>query len=425
MHTTVEQDKDFLMMQAPKNFRPEPYEYHEELTLRVEDLTNLGRGIARDGDWVVQVAHVLPGETIKARVYRNHKSYSVADCIEVLESSPERVEPVCPLYSDCGGCQYQHVSYKAQLEWKQRHVKESMNRIGGVDIEVLPVFPSPKPYGYRSKLTPHFQKDKDGEIGAIGFLRQGSRRAILDVPQCPIATEGINAALTEARQNLRSTWKRKKGGTLLLRDTQEGVTTDSQAIVSETVNDLVFQFKAGEFFQNNSFLLPEMVSHVVSEAEGEGLECLVDAYCGGGLFALSAAKRFARVMGVEISRDGFDWARANAVVNRIENCEFLLGNASEIFAEVNISGESCSLVVDPPRKGCGDDFLRQALAFGPARIIYVSCDPSTQARDSQYLIEGGYAIVKAQPFDLFPQTRHVENVLTFVKESPSSHEANP
>jgi 23S rRNA (uracil1939-C5)-methyltransferase/tRNA (uracil-5-)-methyltransferase len=303
-------------------------------------------------------------------------------------------------------------------------VKESLNRIGGVDIEVLPVFPSPKPYGYRSKLTPHFQTGKDGEIGAIGFLRQGSRRAILDVPQCPIATEGINSALTDARQNLRSTWKRKKGGTLLLRDTQEGVTTDSQAIVSETVNDLVFQFKAGEFFQNNSFLLPEMVSYVVSEAKGDGLECLVDAYCGGGLFALSAAQSFPRVMGVEISRDGFDWARANAVVNRIENCEFLLGNASEIFAELNISGESCSLVVDPPRKGCGDDFLRQALAFGPARIIYVSCDPSTQARDSQYLIEGGYVIVKAQPFDLFPQTRHVENVLTFVKESPSSHEAN-
>ena len=144
MRTTVEQDKDFFMTQAPKNFQPEPYEYHEELTLQVEDLTNLGRGIARDSDWVVQVAHVLPGETIKARVYRNHKSYSVADCIEVLESSPDRVEPVCTLYSDCGGCQYQHVSYTAQLEWKQRHVKESLNRIGGVDIEVLPVSP-PRP----------------------------------------------------------------------------------------------------------------------------------------------------------------------------------------------------------------------------------------------------------------------------------------
>ena len=158
-----------------------------------------------------------------------------------------------------------------------------------------------------------------------------------------------------------------------------------------------------------------MVGHVVEEASGEDLDCLVDAYCGGGLFALSAARNFEKVMGVEISRDGFDWARANAVLNRIENCEFLLGAASEVFDEVDTSSENCSLVVDPPRKGCDEDFLDQVLSFGPSRIVYISCDPSTQARDAKTLIKGGYRVLKAQPFDLFPQTRHVENILTFAK----------
>ena len=403
------------MIDAPKGFRQEPYAYHHELTLRVKDLTNLGHGVARDGDWVVQVAHVLPGEKIRARVFRNHKNYSEADCLEVLESAPERVDALCPLHGTCGGCQYQHVAYETQLSWKRRHVRECLSRIGDIEVEVSPTMPSPKPYGYRSKLTPHFQGRKDGQIGDIGFLRQGSRRALVDVLSCSIATDAINEALPAARENLRASWKGKKGGTLLLRDTQEGVTTDPQAVVSEKVGDLVLQFKAGEFFQNNPFLLPIMVEHVVEEASGEGLDCLVDAYCGGGLFALSAARNFEKVMGVEISRDGFDWARANAALNRIENCEFLLGSASGVFAEVDASGENCSLVVDPPRKGCDEDFLDQALAFGPSRIVYVSCDPSTQARDAKTLIKGGYRVLRAQPFDLFPQTRHVENVLTFAK----------
>lgn len=403
------------MRQPPKGFRPEPYEYHQELTLRVENLTNLGQGIARDGKWVVQVSQVLPGELIRARIFRNHKNYSAADCLEVLEPSPAREMPVCSLYGTCGGCQYQHVAYATQLDWKRLHVEECLERIGGIEVRVSPTIASPKPYGYRSKLTPHFQKGKDGKIGNIGFLQNGSRRAIVDVAACPIAVEAINESLPEAREKLKTTWKGKKGGTLLLRHSQEGVTTDPQEIVSEKMGSLVLQFKAGEFFQNNSFLLPSIVGHVVSEARGESLDCLVDAYCGGGLFALSAAEHFKRVVGVEISRDGFDWARANARLNRIENCKFFLGKAEEIFADVEDPGDHCSLILDPPRKGCDEKFLQQAVVFGPAKIIYVSCDPSTQARDAKCLLANGYKTLKAQPFDLFPQTRHVENVITFAK----------
>ena len=155
-----------------------------------------------------------------------------------------------------------------------------------------------------------------------------------------------------------------------------------------------------------------MVDHVVSQAREKNSALLVDAYCGVGLFSLCAAAYFERVVGIEISREGFEWARANALLNKIDNAEFLLGDASTIFEELESRRQNCSLVIDPPRKGCDEDFLKQTLAFRPERIIYVSCEPATQARDVGKLLEGGYRLLHCKPFDLFPQTRHVENVVT-------------
>ena len=399
----------------PKGFNADPYEYHQELILEIENITNLGYGIARDNDWVIQVAFVLPGEKVRVQIFRNHKNYSEADCIEVISASPDRVEPECSLFGICGGCQYQSVKYSTQVEWKRKQVYDSFSRIGGLDVSVKAVISSPKKYGYRSKLTPHYEKTRSDNPKKIGFLRYGSRKVIIDVPQCPIATENINHALPSARVELQNTQNKKKGGTLLLRDTIEGVITNPKEVVSERVGDLIFQFKAGEFFQNNPFILPKLVDYVIQQAKLDNADLLVDAYCGGGLFSLSAAKHFKRVLGIEISREGFEWARANASINRIENAEFFLGNASSIFSELENNNENCSLVIDPPRKGCDEDFLQQAIAFQPNKIIYVSCDPVTQARDAKILVEGGYKIIEVQPFDLFPQTRHVENIVTFLR----------
>ena len=191
--------------------------------------------------------------------------------------------------------------------------------------------------------------------------------------------------------------------------------TNPKEVVSEKVGELIFQFKAGEFFQNNPFILPKLVDYVIQQAKMDHSQLLVDAYCGGGLFSLSAARDFEKVLGIEISREGFEWARANASINRIENAEFYLGNASSIFSEIENKSENCSLIVDPPRRGCDEDFLKQAIAFNPNKIIYVSCDPATQARDAKILVQGGYKITEVQPFDLFPQTRHVENIVTFIR----------
>lgn len=410
------------MCSAPRNFVPEPYPYHHEFDLVVERLTNLGQGVCRDAGWVVMVPFVLPGERIRARVFRNHKNFSEADLLEVLEPSPERVEPRCPLFGDCGGCQYQHQDYASQLAWKRRHVVDALQRIGGLRPEVEPTQGSPEPYGYRAKLTPHYEKVRrdadpsDPGQWPIGFLREG-RRSLVDVPQCPIATPAVNQALPEARKMLqeRAHWL-KRGGTLLLRETDQGVLTDPRATAFQTVSGLTFRHQAGEFFQNNPIILPLLVEHVRSEAASSGARYLVDAYCGVGVFALTCADRFEAVAGVELGERAVQFARENARANGIANVSFHAASAEAVFGEIVWPGGETAVVVDPPRRGCDEVFLRQLFAFNPRTVVYVSCDPATQARDARLISEAGYAIARVLPFDLFPQTRHIENVITFVRE---------
>ena len=243
--------------------------------------------------------------------------------------------------------------------------------------------------------------------------------------------------------------------------------TDPDECVFERVGHLTFKFKAGEFFQNNPFVLPKLVDHVVTQARapltaasggesGRGAQReqpgqpglrratrLIDTYCGGGLFCLSAARHFERCAGIEISKRNVVSARGNAELNGVANCRFLEGSAEDIFAAVEkedartasrqvakgkqeqqsggsdsspssaFNPSSTVVVVDPPRRGCSPEFLEQLVAFRPARVVYVSCDPATQARDAKELVRCGYAVRDVTPFDLFPQTRHIENVMTF------------
>jgi 23S rRNA (uracil1939-C5)-methyltransferase/tRNA (uracil-5-)-methyltransferase len=406
------------MNNTPKGFTPHPYPYHHLLDLEIESITNLGLGIGRDNGWVVQVPYVLPGERIKARIYRNHKNYSSADCISIVKASSNRVEPSCDLFGECGGCQYQHMEYAAQLEWKQKQVEDSFARIGGIEFTVNQPIPSPQKYGYRSKLTPHFEKPHPAHSFKVGFLKQGTRRVLVDIDQCPIATPAINQAMLPAKQRLQDRLHGlKKGGTLLFRDTNQSISTDPNEFVQERVGNLTFQFRAGEFFQNNPFILTDLVNYVIQQSQPQESSFLIDAYCGSGLFGISAASYFKKVIGIEISREGFLGAQANAELNRITNTEFILGDASSIFDTIDSTFRPCTLLVDPPRKGCDQNFLSQALAFSPNYIVYISCDPATQARDAKILMDGGYSILDIQPFDLFPQTRHIESVMTLRKES--------
>ena len=403
-----------MSFRPPKKFVPTPFEYHQEIELTIDALTNLGSGLGRIDGWVVFVPFCLPGERVKARVYRNDKNFSQADLVEVLEPSPDRANPQCPLFGSCGGCQYQHLDYAKQLDWKTRQVGELMQHMAGITYPVNHCLSTDQIWNYRSKITPHFDQPRNGEIGAIGF--RGNTSRLVDVKQCPIAMNEINAALPEIRDNIRATaHKYKRGATILLRATQGRVETDPKATAIEEVGELKFKFLAGDFFQNNPFILPSFTGYVAKHAAVGDVKYLVDAYCGSGLFALTLSKSFQEVAGVEVSETSCEWARKNAQANGITNAKFLTASAEAIFAEISFPGNETAVVIDPPRKGSTPEFLDQLIQFGPARVVYVSCDPATQVRDLKHLVAGGYQLADVQPFDLFPHTRHLECVMTLVK----------
>lgn len=373
----------------------------------------------------------LPGETVQIRVHRNNKNYSEADLVEVIKPSEERVEPPCKYFSQCGGCQYQHMSIDGQRRWKAKQVETVLNKIGGIDIDELKVNPAigtvDNLYGYRAKLTPHYNAPRNSNDLRIGFQKRGTR-VMIDVDECIIGTPDINLMYDEARKRITESIREKelngekmpkKGATLLFRECDRGIEIDQRETVSHTLEGIKFSFKAGEFFQNNYHVLPLMVNHVLKMAQGDGCDRLIDAYCGSGLFALSAAKYFKTVHGVEVSEIATNAAIESAKMNDITNAEFTCGVSQEIFSKVShLPPDNTVMIIDPPRRGCDESFLQQFADFKPKKLVYVSCDPSTQARDTKYILDlgAGYSIVDITPFDLFPQTRHIENCITFIRE---------
>ncbi len=447
-----------------KKYNDQPFPYHHELEMEISTLTNLGVGLGRvliagpqpsavsnqpieserdsarrnsasrnEGGWVVMVPFTLPGERVKVRVYRNHKNYSEADLLEVLTPSPHRIAPRCPLFGRCGGCQYQHLTYVEQLKWKRQQVEELLKYMAGVEFAVSPVIASPREYGYRSKITPHFNpplhrfaelrrdksapQTKEAPFMPIGFLKAGNRFELVDVPRCDIATDAINARLPEVRAGILAKAETyTRGATVLLREASGAVTTDYDAIITETVGQLKLHFLARDFFQNNPFILPAFTGYVREQAAGSGARFLVDAYCGSGLFTLSCAPAFERVAGIELSETSVKFATENTATNGITNATFQAGDASQIFAGLRFPPGETAVVIDPPRKGCDESFLTQFFAFGPRAVVYVSCDPATQMRDLKTFLAAGYTLKSVQPFDLFPQTRHLECVITLTRQ---------
>ena len=434
----------------------------QELSLSIHDLTNLGLGVGRkelsDGsNWIIMVPLVLPGEEVMVRIGKNNSSYSEAELVRVIKPSPDRVIPKCTYFSICGGCQYQHMSYDSQKKWKHNQVKTALERIGRIEHPVVnPIVAPADPYGYRSKLTPAYEEvvttENIKEL-KIGFKMRATHH-VVDVDRCAIASDRVNEGFASMRQMLQNDGERdrnkknkklknnrtfigsssnngrnhngihrSKNKTLLLRDNGEGlVETDGNNPVSVTVNGIKFQQRAKDFFQSNAQAVPYLVDHVITHAVGDDCHHLVDTYCGCGLFALCSASRFKSVHGIEISTHAASAAANNAAINNITNAHFTSGKAENIFKTIskdnNMKYPSANtvVVVDPPRAGCDRVFLDQLLEYRPKKIVYVSCDPATQARDARILLDGGYEIRDVTPFDMFPQTRHMENVIVFIEK---------
>jgi len=350
--------------------------------VRIERVAFGGAGVGRLADGMVCfVPYSAPGELVRVRVVSRKKNHSLGELVEVLEPAAGRVEPVCPAFGTCGGCQYQHLSYEVQLEIKRAQVEEALRRIAKIPAPAVEaVRPSPLAYAYRNRLSVHTR------AGRTGFFARGTGR-VVDVGRCAIASEEVNGRLARYRAS------RPDDGERTLR-------AEAPFHGFRQVNDGAAEVLAG----------------VVAELAGPGGGHLVDAYCGAGFFGLRLAGIFGEVTGIEWSAGAVRHARENAPAN----ARFLEGPVEGLLAEVlrtRPPGETCVLF-DPPAEGLGPGVIDIVLAEGPLRVIYVSCDPSTLARDAARLA-AEYSLVRACPVDMFPQTAQIECACLFEK-SPTA-----
>uniref|UniRef100_A0A0W0FSW6 Putative tRNA methyltransferase n=2 Tax=Moniliophthora roreri TaxID=221103 RepID=A0A0W0FSW6_MONRR len=442
-----------------------PFAYHEVLELEVKMICSNGDGLAQSDredirPWVVVVPFAMPGERVRAKIFRNERMHSMADFIEIVRPNLELRDDArikCKYFSKCGGCQYQMLSYEKQLEFKRDVVvkayKNYSNLLESSVPTIQPTMPSPLQYGYRTKITPHFQAPpkldrdvlqkevSDGKVPdwlKIGFNYQGQNK-VIDIEECPIATPILNDALPGVRDNIYKTIHTyKKGATLLLRESIDtsgdadgkACITSNHASIREKVGDFSFEYLAGSFFQNNNSILPSLTSYVrdaifslYPPEDSARPTHLIDTYCGSGLFAITLSPYFSQIAGIEISADSILYASHNARLNNIpsEKISFRSGDASDIFSTVSdFPPDKTVMVIDPPRKGCDDAFINQLLKFRCRFVAYVSCNVHTQARDigkilkaTEHEKEGEgkkYVLDSLRGFDLFPQTAHVESV---------------
>jgi tRNA/tmRNA/rRNA uracil-C5-methylase (TrmA/RlmC/RlmD family) len=364
----------------------------QKVTVTISDIAFGGEGVARFQDLVVFVPFVACGEVVEAEVVEVHKRFARARLVQVLQPAAERVAPLCPYFGICGGCQYQHLSYDTQLQTKRKQISDLFQRLGGFRPEIVsPVIPCPQPYGYRNRIMIRSQWDKPRQRLNIGFIRADSR-LVVDIEECKIAEPALNEQIKRVRQE-----PPPRGGIkVVLRIPPEG-----------------WEVPPDSFFQNNFFLLPELVKVARGCVKQSGVRHLVDAYCGVGFFSLELSDLVDSFVGVEWDRLAIQAARQSAASRAITNGEFLAGAAEEALPALlaRFEPSRTAVLLDPPRKGCAAELLRVLRDTRPDRVIYVSCHPATMARDLNVLCgDSVFELARVVPLDMFPQTSHVECV---------------
>lgn len=362
------------------------------LTVQIQDLAFGGEGVARVNEFVLFVPFVIPGETVEVEVTEVKKSFGRAKLQRVITPAPSRTEPLCAHFGACGGCQYQHITYASQLQFKHKQVADLFQRIGNINPNlVAPIVPCPQPYGYRNRIMIRSQWNKPEQKLNIGFIRWDCG-LVEDIYECKIAEPALNQQITHVRQN-----PPPKGGIkVVLRIPPED-----------------WEVPRDSFFQNNFFLLPGLVQTVRQALQAAGTKHLVDLYCGVGFFGIELAEAVTSFVGVECDRMAITAARKNAAQRNRLNGEFISATVEEALPQLvnKFSAAATSVLMDPPRKGCLPQTLQLLREQRPAQIIYVSCHPATMARDLNILCaDGVFKLAGVTPLDMFPQTQHVECV---------------
>jgi 23S rRNA (uracil1939-C5)-methyltransferase len=445
-----------------------PVEKNKEYEIEITGMGHEGEGVGRIENFTVFVQGALQGETVLAKIIKVSKNYAVGKLIKVIKASPDRTNPVCEIYKKCGGCQLQHTSYEAQLRVKKQRVIDAIERIGKLeDVVVHDTIGMANPYRYRNKVQLPVG-EKNGEI-QIGFYAPKSHD-IIDMDVCHIQDEIADEVVKLTRKWMKSYgikpyneetgtgvvrhimvrrgFKTGEVMVVLISNTREvpyieefielisknikGIKSIIQNINSKktnvilgessrtlwgdnTITDYIGKFKFNispqSFFQVNPVQTEVLYNKALEYANLTGNEVVFDAYCGTGTISLFLAQKAKKVYGVEIVPQAIENAIENAKQNGVENAEFIVGESEKVIPELIEKGISADVVVvDPPRKGCERELLEAIAKMAPQRLVYVSCDPGTLARDLGILDELGYKTIEIQPVDMFPMTAHVECV---------------
>ena len=343
----------------------------------VSDVAFGGKGVARHEGKVFFIPFTAIGDEVKVGITRDKKKFAEAEVLEVLTPSPDRVVPKCHWYGQCGGCTYQHISYPAQLALKQRQVEQTLRRVGKLDeVPMRPIVPSPEPYAYRNRIRVHVTQRQ------VGFFAHASHE-LVTISRCELAEPGVNETLHDLRR--------------------AGPKDGDYTLVAEAERGRYFE-------QTNDAVAAEMLTLVESLVQ-PGHDLLIDAYCGGGFFAHRLAPKFTQVVGIEGNEFAIDNAKKTAALNE----RFIVGDVAEYLSGVlaPATPATTTLLLDPPSTGLDPRVLEHILASCPARIIYVSCNPATLARDIAALVPT-YRLESVTPLDMFPQTAEVEVVVSLV-----------
>ena len=445
---------------------------NQKLELFIEDMTDNGEGIGKAEGYPLFVAGAVPGDRVEALVLKAGKGYGFAKTVRVVTPSPDRTEPRCPVAGPCGGCQLQNLTYGAQLSFKERKVASCLSRIGGVaDPPVRPILGMDDPWNYRNKAQYPVSLSPDGRL-MCGFYGARSHR-IVEAGQCllgsPRQTEILAVVREWMEENGIAPYDEASGKGvvrhILIRESSDGsqsmvcvvanrdrlpaaeelvkklkdssvtsvsfnvnkektnvilghktVPLSGPPYIEDRIGENIYRVSPASFFQVNKRQTEVLYREALAAANLTGNEEVWDLYCGTGTITLFLARHAAVVHGVEVVAAAVADARANAARNNIRNVDFTAARAEELIPKLSAAGRFTAdvVVVDPPRKGCGSELLATLLDAKPARIVYVSCDPATLARDVKVLSEK-YRLEFAQPVDMFPQTVGVETIVQLSK----------
>ena len=447
---------------------------NDELILKIEDMGVDGAGIGKADGMTFFVKDAVIGDVVRAKVMKLKKTYGYARLMELLEASPDRVEPKCPYYRQCGGCQIQALSYEKQLEFKERKVRNNLERIGGFsEIPMEPIVGMEEPYHYRNKAQFPVGTDKDGHI-VTGFYA-GRTHTIIPNRDCalglPVNREILDLVIDFMEKYHVSAYDEKTGKGLVrhvlircgftskekmvcliingkslphseklveaLRKI-DGMTSISincntertnvilgrktvvlwgQEYITDQIGEISYEISPVSFYQVNPVQTEKLYGLALEYADLHGEETVWDLYCGIGTISLFLAQKAKQVYGVEIIPQAIENAKRNAVKNGIENAEFFVGKSEEVLPEfyekeaaAGRKAHADVIVVDLPRKGCDEKLLETIVKMAPDRVVYVSCDSATLARDLKILCENGYELKRARAVDQFCHTVHTESV---------------